>query len=102
VKEKLGLSYHNTRGLHKTVDSIPARAQWKSKTLSFFDKPEHKHMIHYRDPLEAIKTLLGNPAHAKDIIYRPKKIFADSGKGTRIYNEMWTGKWWHAIQVSVY
>lgn len=80
---------------------IPAQAQWKSKKLSFFDKPEQKHVIHYRDPLEAIKTLLGNPAHAKDIIYQPKKVFMDASKSTCIYNEMWTRKWWYTVQVRV-
>jgi len=44
-------------------------------------------------------SLLGNPVHAKDIVYHPKKIFRDKEKSARIYNEMWTGKWWHAIQV---
>jgi hypothetical protein len=101
VKEKLGLSYHNIRGLHQVVDSIPGRAEWKTKILSFDDKPQHKHAIHFRDPLEAIRALLGNPAHAKDIVYKPKKIFSDSSKAKHIYNEMWTGKWWHAIQVSL-
>lgn len=101
VKEKLGLSYHNIRGLHQVVDSIPGRAEWKTKILSFDDKPQYKHSIHFRDPLEAIQALLGNPAHAKDIVYKPKKMFSDSSKKNRIYNEMWTGKWWHAVQVSL-
>jgi hypothetical protein len=82
------------------VDSIPPRAEWKNRTLCFFDKPEQKYTIFYRDPLEAIRTLLGNPAHAKEMVYKPKKIFQDSSKSIRIYNEMWSGKWWHAIQVS--
>ena len=40
-------------------------------------------------------------AFANDIVYRPKKIFTDSSKTTRIYNEMWTGDWWHSVQVSL-
>ncbi|EGO02485.1 hypothetical protein SERLA73DRAFT_150220 [Serpula lacrymans var. lacrymans S7.3] len=43
-------------------------------------------------------SLLDNPAHAKHIVYKPKKIFSNAQKENRIYNEMWTGKWWHAIQ----
>ena len=45
---------------------------------------------------------VGNPAHAKDIVYRPKKVFTDSMKTLRIYNEMWTGEWWNTVQVSVF
>lgn len=58
-------------------------------------------MIHYRDPREAIRALLGNPVYAKDVVYRPKRIFTNSQKDKRIYHEMWTGNWWYAIQVSV-
>ncbi|KAG1734050.1 uncharacterized protein EDB91DRAFT_1238463 [Suillus paluster] len=57
VQQKLGLSYHNTRALHKSLDTIPPRAEWHSKK--------------------------------------------DHTKSVRIYNEMWSGKWWHAIQVCV-
>lgn len=96
------MSYHNTRGLHKLVDQVPPRAQWKTQEIWFKDGPDDKHVIHYRDPLEAVRTLLGNPAHASDIVYKPQRIFSDASKSTRIYNEMWTGEWWNSIQVSLY
>jgi hypothetical protein len=99
VKERLELSYHNTRALHKVLDDIPPRAEWHSKKLAFEDRPEDEYTIYYRNPIDAMRSLLGSPAHAKDIVYRPKKIFRDKEKSVRIYNEMWTGKWWHAIQV---
>jgi len=99
VAEKLGLSYHNIRGLHKVVDSVPERAKWKRRELWYKSDPEDKHVIHYRDPKEVISALLGNPVHAKDIVYRPRKIFKNASKTTRIYNEMWTGEWWNTVQV---
>ncbi|KAG1844153.1 hypothetical protein F4604DRAFT_1884476 [Suillus subluteus] len=98
VAEKLGLSYQNIHGLHKIVDAVPPRATWKKRELWFKNDPEDKHIVHHRDPLEAIKTLLGNPAHAEHVVYRPKKIFSDASKSERIYNEMWTGDWWNTIQ----
>ncbi|KAJ7215557.1 hypothetical protein GGX14DRAFT_562771 [Mycena pura] len=99
VCDKLGLSYKNIRGLHQIVDDIPERAEtWMTKSLSFPDRSGEKHIIRYRDPLAAIRSLLGNPAHAKDIVYVPKKVFSDAKRDNRIYNEMWTGKWWTAVQ----
>ncbi|EGO25961.1 hypothetical protein SERLADRAFT_437687 [Serpula lacrymans var. lacrymans S7.9] len=99
VREKLGLSYHNIRGLHNIVDySIPSRAEWKLTMISFPDTPNDTHLIQYRDVLSAIRALLENPAHAKHIVYRPKKVFTNARKESRIYHEMWTEKWWHAIQ----
>ncbi|KAJ7868925.1 hypothetical protein B0H14DRAFT_3582668 [Mycena olivaceomarginata] len=102
VRDKLGLSYSNIRGLHQIVDSIPERAGvWTAKTLSFPDRPSEKYLIRYRDPLAAIRALLGNPAYAKDIVYVPKKVFSDSERKNRVYNEMWTGKWWTGIQTKL-
>ncbi|KAG2073090.1 hypothetical protein BDR04DRAFT_1011809 [Suillus decipiens] len=54
--------------------------------------------IYYRNPCDIMQSLLGNPAFANDIVYRPKKIFTDSSKSTRICNEMWTGDLWHSVQ----
>ncbi|KAJ7842674.1 hypothetical protein B0H14DRAFT_2359498 [Mycena olivaceomarginata] len=69
VREKLGLSYQNIRGLHQIVDSIPERAEtWMTKSLSFPDRPHEKHIIRYRDPLAAIRDQ--NLYHRKP--YRPR------------------------------
>lgn len=94
------MSYHNIRALHKKIDSVPARAgKWATRHLSFPDRPDEKYTIRYRNPVEAIKSLWGDPELASHLVYRPKKIFTDETRSKRIYSEMWTGKWWHAIQV---
>ena len=99
MKDKLGLSFKNIRSLHKTLDTIPSRAKWDSAYISFSDTHKEKHLIQYRNPIDAIKSLFGNPAHANIMVYRPQKVFSSQDKGNRIYDEMWTGKWWNAIQV---
>ncbi|KAI0055813.1 hypothetical protein BV25DRAFT_1921497 [Artomyces pyxidatus] len=71
------------------------------KYIWFEDKPDNKHLVQYRDPLEAIEALLGNPAHAKHIVYRPRKVFSSQTKEVRVYNEIWTGKWWYSVQSSL-
>jgi hypothetical protein len=101
VKEKLGLSFNNIRALHKLVDAIPDRAgDWRTTNLSFSDRPSEKHTIRYCNMVDAIKCLWGDPALSKHMVYAPKKIFSDATKANRIYSEMWTGSWWHVIQVS--
>lgn len=100
--EQLGLLYSNTRALHKLVDNMPERAgKWTTRTLSFDDQPEDTFTIRYRDPIEAIRSLWGDPGLSKDFVYAPQKIFSDESKSKRIYNEMWTGKWWH-VRLSGY
>lgn len=100
MKERLGLSFHNTRALHQLVDPIPDRAgKWVTKTLTFQDRPEEKFIVRHRDPVQAIQSLLGDPALAKDIVYAPKKVFSGPDKANCIYSEMWTGQWWNSVQV---
>ena len=96
----LGLSYHNSRALLQRVDSLPERAEWQERWLTFKDRPNEKHLLQFRDIIQAIRALLGNPEHADKIVYRPRKIFRDASRTKRIYSEMWTGQWWHAAQVS--
>ena len=68
--------------------------------MSFRDTPEEKYVLHYRSPLEVIKALLGDPALAEHIMYKPKRIFTNASKEKWVYNEMWTGRWWEETQVS--
>ncbi|KAI0055241.1 hypothetical protein BV25DRAFT_1774451, partial [Artomyces pyxidatus] len=96
---RMKLSYGTMKGLLKKVDELPARAVWKSKNVWFQDRPDDMHLIQYRDPLEAIQALLGNPAHKDQIVYRPSKVFTSRDKKDRVYHEMWSGKWWWAMQV---
>ena len=98
--EKLELSFKNVRELFGKVDSIPDRALWHEGTIAFPDKPDEEYAVRYRDILEAIQALLGNPAHMKHIVYRPKRVFTDQSRTNRIYTEMWTGLWWNTVQVS--
>jgi hypothetical protein len=83
------------------VDSIPDRARWKTCHLSFKDRLDEKYRIQYRDPIEAIKSLWGDPAFAQHLVYAPKRVFSDANKKNRIYSEMWTGTWWGAVQVCI-
>ncbi|KAI6041168.1 hypothetical protein EDC04DRAFT_2566086, partial [Pisolithus marmoratus] len=76
-------------------------ATWHSLSFFFRDSPEDKHMVHYRDPLEAIKALLRDPALVKHIVYKPKHIFTDVTKEKRVYNEMWTSSWWEEMQAKL-
>ncbi|KIM53617.1 hypothetical protein SCLCIDRAFT_93723, partial [Scleroderma citrinum Foug A] len=91
--DNVRLSYSNTRSLHRFIEEVPPHAKWKSHRLSFRDTPEEKDVLHYRSPLEAIKALLGDPALAEHIVYKPKRIFTNASKEKRVYNEMWTGRW---------
>ncbi|KAL0060070.1 hypothetical protein AAF712_013146 [Marasmius tenuissimus] len=100
VLEHLQLSFKNLQQLNKIVDSIPARGSvWQSKEFRFKDALEDKTFaVRYWDPLKAIKALWGDSSLAEHLVHKPLKVFADAKKLKRSYSEMWTGKWWWAMQ----
>ena len=82
---------------------MPDRAgQWTARKLSFKDHPQDLYTIWYRNPLKAIESLFGDPGNAEHLVYAPKKIYSDSTRKNRIFNEMWTGQWWHVLQASLF
>ncbi|THU83763.1 hypothetical protein K435DRAFT_620854, partial [Dendrothele bispora CBS 962.96] len=103
VKERLGLSFHNAKSMLKAVDSIPERCgEWQTKRIRFQDRAgrgvDEAFTIYHRDPIKAIQALWGDPALADHLVYKPSRMFADGDQSCRIYSEMWTGKWWWAVQ----
>ncbi|KAE9385749.1 hypothetical protein BT96DRAFT_1088746 [Gymnopus androsaceus JB14] len=88
VAEKLGLSYKNFAGLHKHIDSLRPRAgEWKIRSLQFKDHPEQDFGLCYREVIEAVKSLWGDPSLAEHLVYKPRKMFLDSKKLSRVYSE---------------
>ena len=100
--DNLDLSFKDMRTLYQKVDSLPDRCgPWYTKVLSFLDNPEEQFIVRYRNSLEAVKALLGDPTLQNDIVYRPSRIFRrEGGRNVRIIHEMWTADWWWELQVS--
>ncbi|KAF8988514.1 hypothetical protein BDZ89DRAFT_974911, partial [Hymenopellis radicata] len=81
VKEKLGLSFSNTRGMHKKLSSVPGRAgKWRIKNFSFPDRPDEKFILRHRDIIPAIRSLWGDPSLAQHLVYRPEKNIHGQGE----------------------
>lgn len=50
--------------------------------------------IYYRDIIECIKALFGDPNFADVLVFVPEHHYADEDETIRLYHEMHTGKWW--------
>lgn len=57
--------------------------------------------VWYRNPVECIRELLGNPLFAKMLAYAPERVYRDSQGKVRHLDEMWTADWWWDLQVSI-
>ncbi|KAI5835810.1 hypothetical protein K523DRAFT_217684, partial [Schizophyllum commune Tattone D] len=94
VYERLGLSFKNTYHMHKTINKLDKRAgEWHTELMRYPDTPDEEHVLYFREPLEAIRSLWGDPTLAQHLVYRPSQVFADATRADRVYSEMWTGKW---------
>ncbi|KAF5378642.1 hypothetical protein D9757_006259 [Collybiopsis confluens] len=104
IKERLGLSYNNSRSMLKLIDVIPDRCgQWYTKQLSFRDQPNETFIIHHRDPIKAIKGLWGDPAFVNHLVYKPANLFCGSKQTEeeRVFSEMWTADFWNSVQMCI-
>ncbi|KAG8934911.1 hypothetical protein FRC01_012960 [Tulasnella sp. 417] len=94
VVAALGLSWRNARQLNQIIDhNLPHLASWGRLEFKL-DGTDRVIECFYRDPLECIESLYGNPAWADVLHVAPERHYTDTTKATRIYNEMNTGNWW--------
>ncbi|KAG1852717.1 hypothetical protein F4604DRAFT_1883476 [Suillus subluteus] len=71
IGENIGLSFKNSRELNKIIDA--------------FD-------IYYRDIIECIKVLFGDPNFTQYLVFVPERHYADEDKTVRLYHDMHTKK----------
>ncbi|KAH8101620.1 hypothetical protein BXZ70DRAFT_1019531, partial [Cristinia sonorae] len=99
VREDLGLAFKNTRELNKLVDQLPSgRPRFRCKQLLVGGEVLE---VYYRDVLECVESLYGDPNFAADMIYTPERHYADPDHTIRVYHEVHTGKWWWEVQKAI-
>ncbi|KAJ7754199.1 hypothetical protein DFH07DRAFT_721684, partial [Mycena maculata] len=106
VKQGIDPSFHNYRALLQRIDALPQGPKWtcypfdmEGDELDGDGKPRTEVFeMWYRDPVECVRELLGNPSFTKQA-YEPCCIFKQENCSNREFNEMWTAEWWWEIQV---
>ena len=56
--------------------------------------------IWFRDPIECVKELMGNPMFRDAMTYKPARVWLDEAGTQEVIGEMSSGTWWWEIQVS--
>ncbi|KAJ6573665.1 hypothetical protein B0H10DRAFT_2236943 [Mycena sp. CBHHK59/15] len=96
ITELLGLSYKNTRELNNIIDKkLPGRPKFRRKEIIVAGEA---YDVYFRDILECIKALYGDPEFAAHLKFAPERHYADKDETIRLYHDMHTGKWWWATQ----
>ncbi|KAH7917158.1 hypothetical protein BV22DRAFT_1026893, partial [Leucogyrophana mollusca] len=96
VGDKLGLSYRTSKELNATIDKkLPSRPRFVHEQVivagEAFD-------VYYRDVIECVKALYGDPDFAPYLAFRAERHYADEDQTVRLFHDMHTGKWWWETQ----
>ncbi|KAI0819424.1 hypothetical protein BC628DRAFT_1332819 [Trametes gibbosa] len=96
LAERLALSYKNSRELNIIIDKLPtARPTFRRKEIMVAGESFE---VYFRDILECIRSLLGDPEFAPLLLLVPEQHYTDESKSARVYFNMNTGKWWWTTQ----
>ncbi|KAG1895817.1 uncharacterized protein F5891DRAFT_1130501 [Suillus fuscotomentosus] len=96
VHEKLGLSYKNSRELNKIIDKqLPGRPKFRHEQIVISGEAFD---IFYRDIIECVKALYGDPDFADFLVFAPEHHYADKEQTVQLFHDMHTGKWWWDTQ----
>ncbi|KAH8085426.1 hypothetical protein BXZ70DRAFT_1045629 [Cristinia sonorae] len=96
-REHLGLSYKTSAQLNKIIDEeIPNERPRFQRTEIVVDG--HAYEVYFRDVLECIQSLYGDPNFAAHLVFKPERHYADPDQTIRLYHDIYTGKWWWAAQ----
>ncbi|KAJ3744256.1 hypothetical protein DFH05DRAFT_1535542 [Lentinula detonsa] len=88
------------------IDELPSGVEWQRRVLSLIGdlKDEDGNpltedlKLWFRDPVECVHELMGNPVFRKVMKYSPVKLFNDAEERSESIDEMWTAQWWWELQ----
>ncbi|KAI0633956.1 hypothetical protein C8Q77DRAFT_1193668 [Trametes polyzona] len=96
----LGLSYKNSRELNKIIDEKLASSRPRFIRREIVVAGDVFEM-YYRDVLQCIRALYGDPEFADVLVFTPEKHYSDASRTKRVYFDMHTGRWWWGTQAQL-
>ncbi len=92
------MSYSNSRELNAIIDEqlSSGRPKFIRREIVVADEVFE---IFYRDVIQCIRALYGDPEFAGLLVFTPEKHYADADQSVRVYFDVHTGEWWWETQV---
>ncbi|KAJ6465324.1 hypothetical protein C8R45DRAFT_799465, partial [Mycena sanguinolenta] len=111
ISQRASPSYTRKTDFYEKIDSLPGGVKWQCKSIDVTgDIPDlnkdpsgrtmagERVELWWRDPVECVAELIGNPAFKEVMRYVPERLFTEQEGGVEVINEMWTASWWWEIQ----
>ena len=116
--QPLGTHLNSAYSVFETVDRMEwglGIGSWKEGRVNFNcdaqspfsndteirDNEELQTKFFFRDPVECVRYLLGQPCFSQDTVYTPVLEFNAEVSPQRVYSEMDTAEWWWEVQESL-
>jgi hypothetical protein len=99
VVTQLGLSFKNVKELNDIIDrGIPrsSRPMFQREEIIIGNEAYN---VYFRDVIECIRALYGDPEFAPYLVFRPEEHYVDDSRQVRLFHDMHTGRWWWSTQV---
>ena len=85
------------QALNGLIDTeLPGRPHFQCDVL---DIGGEELEFYYRDVLECIRSLYGDPSWAQEMAFAPERHYTSHARTSRVYNELYTSDWWWTVQV---
>jgi len=82
---------------------LPGIPDWKFKKITLEGHATKEPMfLFYRDALDCVEYLFGNPIFANKLDFRPVRLYRNIERTIRIYTEWMTGNIAWEMQVCIY
>ncbi|KAJ7429835.1 hypothetical protein B0H11DRAFT_1894852 [Mycena galericulata] len=106
ITDRVHPSFDKKRTFLQTIDSLPIGAKWNIEHIPLTgdvldDNNEFRietAELWFRDPVECVKELIGNPVFKEAMDYAPKRLFVDAEGTEEVINEMSSASWWWKMQ----
>lgn len=94
------LSYPSAHAFRSWIESLPDPPRWYCEEITVEGyKSKQPIYFYWRDALEVIEYIFGNPVFAPYMQYDPQRVWTDTTKTERIYSEYMTGDFAWKAQV---
>ena len=91
VVENLGLSYHNTQELNRTInEEMPERLKFKCEEVQLSGVA---HEFHFCKIIPCLRVLFGDVRFSNHLKFSLERHYQDTAHTVQAFGEMYTGKW---------
>ncbi|KAH7904475.1 hypothetical protein BJ138DRAFT_1019119, partial [Hygrophoropsis aurantiaca] len=102
IQSKVDPSFHNKAAFLNAIDQLPAGVEWQCESITLTgditnDEGEasvEEVEMWFRDPVECVRELIGNPSFQDVMKYAPERVYTGEEGTDRVINETWTADWW--------